>query len=162
MTVLRHAGIVVADMAAALRFYRDLLGLVVVNSDSEHGGYIETVLGMSGVKVWTVKLVGRAGSMLELLEFDYPKSEVRAGRLCDMGPSHVAFTVEDVEATHARLKDQDVRFISEPVRSPEGSARVVFCYDPDGNAVELVEVMSAQAVSSPGQGGWRRLGESGG
>ena len=43
MTELRHAGIVVADMAASLRFYRDLLGLRVVNSDSEYGGYIETV-----------------------------------------------------------------------------------------------------------------------
>ena len=145
-----------------LRFYRDLLGLRVVNSDSEYGGYIETVLGMSGVKVWTVKLVGSAGSMLELLEFSHPKPEIRGGRLCDLGPSHVAFTVEDVEATAARLKEAGVRFISEPVRSPEGCARVAFCYDPDGNAVELVEVMSAQAVSSPGQGGWRRLGESGG
>lgn len=154
MTGLRHAGIVVADMGAALRFYRDLLGLRVINSDSEHGSYIDTVLGMSGVHVWTVKLVGGAGSILELLEFDLPKSENRGGRLCDLGPSHVAFTVDDIEDTYARLKDEGVRFLSEPVRSPEGRVRVVFCYDPDGNPVELVEVMVAQTASSPGHGGW--------
>ena len=140
MMCLRHTGIVVSDMDRALRFYRDLLGLHVVKTLTEHGDYIDTVLGMPCVQVQTVKLADEGGSMLELLEFNSPESQERSGRLCDVGPSHVAFTVQDIDLEYVRLSGEGVAFISTPCCSPDGGARVAFCCDPDGTPVELVEV----------------------
>ena len=144
MIRLRHTGIVVSDLTEALQFYRDLLGLRVLKTGTEHGLYIDMVLGMPGVRVRTVKLTTGDGSLVELLEFNSPVSKPRDARMCDLGPSHVAFTVGNVNEEYARLSAAGVRFISRPCNSPDGYAKVAFCRDPDGTAVELVEVVGAQ------------------
>ena len=55
------------------------------------------------------------------------------------GYGHVALTVDDIDATLARLADQGI----EPERAPytvrEGGSRLTFVRDPDGYRVELIE-----------------------
>jgi lactoylglutathione lyase len=55
------------------------------------------------------------------------------------GYGHIAVTVDDLDATLARLAEQDI----EPERAPytvrEGGSRLCFVQDPDGYRIELIE-----------------------
>lgn len=142
MKGVRHAGIVVSDMEESMYFYRDLLGLEVVNKAVESGSYIDKILGLKGIKVTTVKLVADDGSLVELLYFHSHRKELdRKKAICETGISHIAFTVEDLEEEYKKLSKEGVRFNASPQISPDGYAKVTFCEDPDGNLIELVETL---------------------
>jgi len=55
------------------------------------------------------------------------------------GYGHVALTVEDLDGTLARLKDQGIEPEREPYTVREGGSRLCFVRDPDGYRVELIE-----------------------
>lgn len=57
------------------------------------------------------------------------------------GYAHVAFTVDDLEGTVARLKEQGVRVTLEPktLTADGHDYRIAFIEDPDGYKVELVQ-----------------------
>lgn len=141
MTRLRHFGIVVNDMDKALKFYRDLLGLRIQRDMLEQGVFIDTILGLKDVQVRTVKMaVANGDTLLELLEYASHKGKKRKNyEIFDLGASHVAFTVQNLEKEYQRLQDQGVSFICRPQISVDGKAKVAFCYDPDGVPVELVQ-----------------------
>lgn len=141
MKNIRHFGIVVQDMEKSLHFYRDLLGLEIRRNMLEEGEFIDTILGLRGVKVRTVKMASANGSTLvELLEYATHKGKERENyKIFDFGASHVAFTVEDVDREYERLKENGIRFTCSPQVSPDGKAKVTFCFDPDGVPVELVQ-----------------------
>lgn len=144
MTVraVRHVGVVVSDMERALGFYRDVLGLRVTSDQLEAGEFIEHLLAMPGARVRTVKLAAPEGeSLVELLEFA-GGAHGNPPRLNGLGPTHAALTVDDLEALHGRLSDAGVRFLSPPLVSADGQARVAFCADPDGTLLELVEPLA--------------------
>ena len=152
MRAVRHFGIVVSDMGRALRFYRDLLGLTVVRVMDEFGEHIDNMLSLRNVRVSTVKLSADDGSALvELLEFKSHHDDRTAKRdLYRTGPSHVAFTVDDLEAVCRRLSAAGVRCNAPPQLSPDGSVKVTFVRDPDNALVELVEVLKPTASRFPG------------
>lgn len=130
MKTVRHCGIVVSDMEKSLEFYRDILGLKIKVDALEEGEFIDAILGMQKVKVRTVKMLADEGDALVELLFYHSRPE---------GSSHTAFTVENLDDEYKRLKEKGIKFINSPQVSPNGKAKVAFCYDPDGIPVELVE-----------------------
>ena len=142
LKAMRHVGIVVKDMDGMLAFYRDVLGLKTQIDFRERGEFIDTVQKLSGVDVWMVKLALPDGSLIELLCDDgHRPGELPKRQLCDPGIGHVAFTVEDVEETHRRFAAEGLETLSSPVTSPDGKARLFFGRDPEGNLLELVEML---------------------
>lgn len=142
MKAIRHAGIVVSDLEKALHFYRDLLGLKVDRRMDESGDYIDRISGLKNVKVTTVKLAADDGNLIELLYYHSHLRKANTDKgICRIGISHVAFTVEDLNAEYERLSKAGVPFNCPPQTSPDGYAKVTFCRDPDGNLLELVEVL---------------------
>jgi catechol 2,3-dioxygenase-like lactoylglutathione lyase family enzyme len=140
---LRHAGIVVTDLERALGFYRDLLGLKIVRTMDESGPYLDNLLGLKDVRVTTVKLAPEGGgALVELLFFQSPIANAQGKRgIYEIGPSHVAFTVQDLDGLFQRLSRAGVSFTTAPQISPDGLAKVAFCQDPDGSPIELVEML---------------------
>lgn len=138
----RHFGIAVKNMEESLKFYRDLLGLKIVREMDEHGEYIENMLNMENVRVKTIKLsVNNETTLVELLEFNsYPKEPV-GHKIFDLGASHIAFTVNNLDECYDFLISKGIKFNSPPQISPDGYAKVCFCHDPDNTPVELVEVI---------------------
>lgn len=145
---LRHCGIVVADLEVALRFYRDLLGLKVVKQADETGVFLDNMLELQDVRVTTVKMSADEGpTLVELLMFtSHPQSSASDKLLCALGPTHIAFTVQDLDEVHRRLEGAGVRFNAPPQLSPDGYAKVTFCRDFEGNPIELVEVLEKQSA----------------
>jgi len=142
MENIRHLGIVVENINKSLVFYRDLLGLKIKRDMKEKGSYIDKVLGLRKVNVRTVKLAAKDGCLIELLNYHFPVSK-KAGknRINDIGCSHVAFTVKNIEKEYLFLSNKGVIFNSRPQESEDGLVKVVFCRDPDGTFVELVEIL---------------------
>ena len=142
MKGIRHVGIVVKDLGKALYFYRDLLGFKEIKKMDEKGSYIDLILGIKNIEVITVKLKADDNNLIELLCFSSGTGKTSTvSNLNDTGFSHVSCTVENIADEYDRLKKAGVNFISIPQISPDRSAKVAFCQDPEGNFIELVEVL---------------------
>ena len=142
MKAVRHTGIVVTDMERSLKFYRDILGLKPVIDFEEQGEFIDTISNLSGVRLRMIKLVAHDGGMVELLHYiSHPMSRAEDNKLCEIGPTHMAFRVDSIDQTYARLCEAGVKFNSAPVVAPDGKAKLAFCQDPDGTYLELVEML---------------------
>ncbi len=142
MKSIRHFGIVVSDLDKALHFYRDLLGLKIKRDMSERGKFIDSITGLKNVRVRTVKMSADDGNLIELLWYESHKRKPRENNeLPNIGASHPAFMVEDIDYEYKKLKENGIKFNCPPQISPDGKAKVTFCYDPDGTPIELVEIL---------------------
>ncbi len=139
---IRHMGLVVKDPERALSFYRDILGFVVLTDRLESGPFIEALLDLRGVRVRTIKMKVGGGALLELLHFEPGVSAAGPKNITHHGFSHIAFTVENVDVCFNRLKDKQVSFVSAPMISDDGKAKVFFCRDHEGNHLEFVEELA--------------------
>lgn len=136
---LRHIGIVTDNLGKSLWFYRDILGLEIKTEDMENGNFIDKILGLKQSSLKTVKVADKKGGIVELLYYENPRGKKIKREINDLGLSHFALTVENLDETCLKLKENKIDFISTPTLSPNGKAKVCFCYDPNGVAIELVE-----------------------
>jgi len=140
---VRHTGLVVVDLERSLGFYRDILGLIPCRCMTESGEFIEKVVGFPGAVVEWVKLQAPDGSLIELLQYHTASDGSYDGKAfakadC-LGFSHIAFTVRDIEILYNCLCQKGYHCNSAPQMSPDGMVKVMYCHDPDGIIVELVE-----------------------
>lgn len=141
MKSARHFGIVVSNIERSIKFYTELLGLKIEKQSYETESHVANMLTLPGAIVTTVKMSAVEGqTLVELLYFHNPKSEPgRAPGPTNIGPTHVAFTVDNLDEIYRRLKQAGVEFNC-PVQLPSnGLVKVTFCKDPDGTLIELVE-----------------------
>lgn len=139
---VRHAGLVVRDLERSLAFYRDIIGLKVRARMTESGEYIEKVVGIPGAVLEWAKLECPEGSLVELIEYKKgmgPAEENEKASADRRGFSHVAFTVRDIEDMYRTLNGRGFHCNNPPETSPDGLVKVMYCHDPDGIIVELVE-----------------------
>ena len=143
ISALRHAGLVVHDLEASIRFYEGL-GLRLWRRETETGPFIEQVTGLSGVRLEWAKLKAPDDSLLELLQYhSHPTNAPHEiAPVQSHGCSHVAFTVVDVEAACTRIKELGGTLTNPPALSPDKRARVAYGHDVDGILIELVEELS--------------------
>jgi catechol 2,3-dioxygenase-like lactoylglutathione lyase family enzyme len=145
MKAQHHVGITVKDLDASIRFYHDVLGLEFSNEPSPwfEGEELGQAVGVPGAGLRQVSLL-LGDTMFELLEYKNPPSETTRPLMSNsIGASHVAFQVEDIEATKAELEAKGITFLSEVNKVDEGVLagwRWVYFEDPDGYPLELVEV----------------------
>jgi predicted enzyme related to lactoylglutathione lyase len=59
----------------------------------------------------------------------------------NVGACHLALQVYNIEEAYKKLCNNGVKFISKPVLSSEGIAKVCFCFDPNDIRIELVEMI---------------------
>lgn len=119
---LLHTRMRVSDMDQTIAFYTNVLGLEVLE-----------------------RKVSPRGSHLAFLRV--PNSEELI-ELCSFPPSgpvkvpedlvHLAFQVENLDATLAMLQQQGIRITDGPTKTSSGS-RFIFIDAPDGYEVELIE-----------------------
>ena len=140
---VRHHGIVVSDLEKMLAFYRDTLGFTVAARMNESGTFIDELLGLQNVSVETVKLAPPEGeAQIELLKFhSHLSHSIKNRELFTLGPTHVALRVVSLDSIFSVLRESGSDFIGKPSLAPSGKAKVVFARDPEGNLLELVEVM---------------------
>lgn len=115
---LNHASLIVSDLNAALTFYRDILGLQQADRPD---------LGFPGA--W----FQLGGQQIHLLELENP--DPTTGRPKHGGRDrHVALNVEALAPVKDILDKNGVAY----TMSISGR-QALFCRDPDGNAIEIIE-----------------------
>tara|TARA_R110000824_G_scaffold57329_1_gene156083 strand:+ start:249 stop:677 length:429 start_codon:yes stop_codon:yes gene_type:complete len=139
MINVRHVGIVVSELERSLHFYKNLLGFDIKKDVVEYGKYIDDFLGLNDVVVQTVKMTLNNKDMIELLHYKTNEKKPEKIEINQIGCTHFAVTVDDIEAIYRRFINEGVDFINPPRLSSDGAAKVAFCKDPDGFYVELVE-----------------------
>jgi catechol 2,3-dioxygenase-like lactoylglutathione lyase family enzyme len=145
MKALHHVGITVADLERAIRFYNGVLGLELRSEPSPVFGdpSLGPAVGVPGAALRQVSLA-LGDTTLELLEYTAPPSPVDAPLPQNaLGAQHVAFHVDDIAATMRELSERGVEFFSGVNVVDEGVLagwRWVYFADPEGNALELVEI----------------------
>jgi len=138
---IRHIGIVVNDLEKSLKFYTKKLGFIVSKRMDESGPFIDEILGLKNLLVTTVKMTLQNGQMIELLYFTtYKKDKVVRG-INDIGPTHIALTVSELDKIYIDLLSDGIEFISSPKASKDGCVKVAFCRAPEGTFIELVELL---------------------
>ena len=136
-----HTGIVVFDLDRSMHFYMEKLGFKVLKRMNESGSFIDQILGLENIEVTTVKMVIKNNQMIELLDFSMNNKVMKEKNINDIGPTHLAFTVDDVDKMYSDFIDDGIEFISNPKISPDGYAKVAFCKAPEGTFIELVELL---------------------
>ena len=134
----RHACVAVRDLDAALKFYRDILGLKVSKIITTQGRYPERALNIKGIKLTYAKLraPGQSKKSPEILELHcWQRPKITSCK----GYNHISFTVKDLGDLYKRLSKSGVSFISGPLKAPHGLTKICFAYDPDNNLIEFVE-----------------------
>jgi len=126
MTSYLHTMVRITDPAKSRAFY-EALGLefrrdmdIVRDGETEATNYF---FGVPGEEVE--------------LELTYNHD----GRTYDIGTGygHVAYSVDDLEQTLAKLKEQGIEPEREPYRVREGGSLLCFVRDPDDYRIELID-----------------------
>ena len=139
----RHTGIIVKDMEESLHFYRDILGLKVIQDFSDSSEYINKITGIKNADVHMIKLKAEDETVLEILEYRNHPTELMEQPIYNVGACHIALQVRNANDSYNKLIENNVRIISKPVLSSEKIAKVFFCFDPNDVRIELVEMLDA-------------------
>ena len=138
--VLDHIGIAVEDLATALAFYRDALGL-----------HVEAPEEVVSQRV-RAHFIPVGESSLELLEATAPDSAI-ARYVGKRGPGihHITLRVDDIRSALAHLKSRGVRLVDEDPRPGAEGALVAFIHPSaaHGVLVELKEIPAKQPDLRP-------------
>ena len=144
ITGIHHFSIGCSDADRSIAFYRDLFGMELVSDRVVEGGFVERVTGVDGASARIVHLRGY-GLGFELLEYLAPRGERRAREPNHAGSAHLCFIASDLDAVCRRLSEHGVGFRTKGgpvtvVGGPNDGGKGVYVEDPDGNAVEIVQL----------------------
>jgi catechol 2,3-dioxygenase-like lactoylglutathione lyase family enzyme len=149
---LRHITLSVTDLDAAISFYVGL-GATLVSQDTETGGFISHLIGVSDCSLLSAKLHLPDGNRLELMQFllpeppqpQSPQEKTVCGDMVFLGLHHLAFTVTSISSAIERIQKLGGQVISEPKPVPRTHSvhaiQAIHCYvrDPFGNIIHLAE-----------------------
>lgn len=124
--VVSHIGVAVSELASALSFYRDILGVEPGSPESADGA--------------TIVSLPLGETQIELLVPQSPDSPV--GRfLARRGPGihHICFRVQNLDEALARCRAVGYRLVDQVPRSGAGGHRVAFLH-PKSTAGILLEL----------------------
>ncbi|MBW2607250.1 MAG: methylmalonyl-CoA epimerase [Deltaproteobacteria bacterium] len=130
MKVLKidHIGIAVNSIETGKRFWKDILGLDFEGSETVEEQKVTTAFFPVG------------DSEVELLESIDPDGPIaRYLEKKGEGIQHIAFCVDNVEASLKELKEKGIRLIDEKPRKGAGGAKIAFLHPKSTNGV-LVEL----------------------
>jgi catechol 2,3-dioxygenase-like lactoylglutathione lyase family enzyme len=137
-----HVGQCVTDVARSRRFYEELFGFTFLREihppDQPSGQLLrlDAPVGMS------VVYLQRDGLVIELLHFDRPGNpQYRERVMNEPGLTHISLSVDDVDATAARVPE-----FGGEVLADTNIGFGVFVRDPDGQLVELLPMTYRESI----------------
>jgi len=144
ITSIRHSAFVVRDIDKSLKFYSNTLGLKIYKRFTEKGEFIDKLTGIDDVLLEWVKLIIPNGGLIELLQYhSHPDPECFKNFAIfpsnKLGSSHVALTVQDLNLLYIKIIDNGFICKSKPLIAPGGKALLLYCHDPDGAIIELIQ-----------------------
>ena len=128
---INHLGIATKDIAEALKFWEDALGLENVHTETVEDQKVR--VAMLPIGETNIELLEPTADDSPIAKF----LEKRGG-----GIHHIAVEVEDIEAALAKLKAEGMRLIDEKPRIGAEGCLVAFVHPSSANGVLLELVQS--------------------
>lgn len=141
------------DLEASLRFYRDALGLVVVEEKTLEGPMAGGLLQLPACRMRIALLAAGADApvILGLFEISQTSLETLTPPLGKpaYGQSALVLSCRRFDALHSALQAAGHRFLTPPLaypkrtasaRSPAGLYREMIVYDPDNVPVSILQI----------------------
>ena len=144
VTRISHTGLVVQDLDKQVAFYRDVIGLRILNEKSLVAPPTGDHTGIPGARRRLVFLGSAPDEhMLELVYYRDPLSpKGDPPERHQINGMHLCFEIENLQTVYKDLSEKGVRFLTPPriIDSPE-KGPVCLCYgqDPEGNWLEFIE-----------------------
>ena len=138
-----HIGIVVNDLPAAKAFFLDL-GLELQGEAEVEGKWVDRVVGLTNVRSSIAVLrPPDGGSNIELIKYDNPSSEqeIQLPLANTFGIRNIAFTVDDIEAVVAGLKEKGMEIFGD-IQKYEKSYKLCYIRGPEGIILMLAEELN--------------------
>ncbi len=139
---LCQIAISVVDMEKSLAFYKSMLGYTSNRKTQRLQGPIpQKIQGYKGVKGFVHWINDQSPFFqLELFQYDNPPARPMPpdARPCDIGFCRLGIWVADFDAIIARLKANEVTFLTAPKAYDSGGRRVCI-KDPNGVLIEIME-----------------------
>jgi catechol 2,3-dioxygenase-like lactoylglutathione lyase family enzyme len=136
-----HVGISVRNLDKSVQFYTEILGMEEGLRVSHKGDTISRVVAVEDAEV-DVCYVIKGHHRLELIEYknkDRAKLNTTYKSQDDPGLVHIAFIVDDVEATYQKIKNLGYKFNSPPMVTRENGPKIAFFRGPDNVIIELYQ-----------------------
>lgn len=135
VTGIDHVGIAVPDLDAAIMWYHDHLGMIVLHEEiNEEQGVREAMLSVRGAPVGSaqLQLMAPIDDTCTIAKFIDKRGP---------GLQQLAYRVSDIDALTARLRGQGVRLLYDAPRRGTANSRINFIHPKDagGVLIELVE-----------------------
>ena len=141
---VHHVGMTVADLDAALRFWRDFLGLEPRWQTVLDRPYLGRQVGYPGVRI-KVAIIDLPGSnVIELLEYQVDDKAKNPEATANPGNVHLCLAVEDADAVWERAVAAGARPVDpngpgDVDGGPNRGARTAYLRVHDGITVELLQ-----------------------
>jgi catechol 2,3-dioxygenase-like lactoylglutathione lyase family enzyme len=138
---LDHVSVTTNDLERSIAFYRDVIGLPLVDRGQLEGQELETLIRRAGARARWAELALGGGQVLELLQYLAPDEDAVEQRPWRAGATHIGLAVESLDGVLSRLAAAGVD-ASEVVTLTEPGwegVRCVYSTDPDGVSIELLE-----------------------
>ncbi len=138
---VNHTSFTVSNLERSLAFYRDLLGLPVINITERPREFSEKVTAIPGAHL-RIAYLDAHGHRLELIHYLSPPGKKLDVRTCDVGSAHLAFNVTNLRDMYRDMVSKGVKFKSEPLVVPAGPNKgwmCVYLENPDGVVLEFIQ-----------------------
>ena len=139
-----HTAIVVSDIDASVRFYRDLLGMHIAGESENYGTEQEHLNNVFGAHLRITALRGAEGPGIELLEYVAPRDgrpfpvDERAN---DVVHRQTVLVTRNADEAARQLSHSKANFVSSGLIANQngefGFSAAFIVRDPDGHAVEI-------------------------
>jgi catechol 2,3-dioxygenase-like lactoylglutathione lyase family enzyme len=141
MSSIRHCGIVCQNLDKMTKFYK-LLGFEEFIKSEVHGKFVNELIGLHNSKIKIVKLkLNNSDFIIEFLQYNKIRNSRVNTELYEQGTFHIALTIDDIDKMFEILKLNGAEFLTAPLMSEFDNVKLCFCKDPEGNFIELVEVL---------------------
>jgi catechol 2,3-dioxygenase-like lactoylglutathione lyase family enzyme len=138
-----HVGIIVNNFAKMQHFYQELLGFSFVDNGRRQCTEAAMALNLPKVDYHIYRAYAPSNDFfIQMLVFaspTIPKTITKNQTNC-IGFNHIGILVDDIYKVYQNLKSSDIKIITSPVILTETGTKIFYCYDPDGNMIELFEL----------------------
>ncbi|MEC9014534.1 MAG: VOC family protein, partial [Chloroflexota bacterium] len=125
-------------------FYADVLGMRIAGRTEREGEFVEQVLAFPGAHIKGGFVDMGEGHQLELIQYLSPASGENHLQRNDLGASHLAFFVEDLDKFYEETSRKGIKYNNLPATMVDEngklSRKAAYAQDPDGNWLEFVEI----------------------
>ena len=144
LTSFFHTGFVVGDLEAAISFYTEVMGLTLTGRTERTGEFPSILLGFTDAHIKGAFLDMGEGHQLELIQYINPVGGAAEFEKNNVRAAHLAFFVSDIDRFYADTRERGLSYGTPPVAMYDDSGtmtrKALYCQDPDGNWLELVEL----------------------